>query len=270
MATKEEILAALEDTKLPCVRITPDPEQTPGPTDSKFGGDYCLPAGAEAPGMELLAQLNFAQVPRLEGFPETGLLQFFLCTQDEKFEGFIEDDSSWGSDSGFFQLRWYPEVPAGGPAHGDTVPGERWPMDKVSGGMKFEPAEEPATIALGDEEDFTADLGFAEAAKRVEALFLESGDDGEGYDLGDCGGVDDLVEDFGNWGIKLGGHPALRYDDVRLENEGLQAYSRLLFQFDLTPDAPDGEADTFCFFIKPGDLQARRFDDILMVHHNCY
>ena len=30
------------------------------------------------------------------------------------------------------------------------------------------------------------------------------------------------------------------------------------------------EKDTFCFFIKPEDLNACRFDDILMVHHNCY
>ena len=278
MVTKEQILAALESTKLPCVRIVPEPDRTPGPTDSKFGGDYYLPVGTEASELEFLAQINFAQVPHLEGFPEKGLLQFFLHTEDERFESFIEDESVFLPDSGFFQIRWYPDVPQDGPSHSDVVFEKRWPMEKVIGGMKFEPAEEPATVAFGNEEDIIADLGFADAAKLVETLFLEASEDededededGEGYDLGDCSGVDGLIEDFGNWGIKLGGHPALRYDDFRLESEMFQAYSRLLFQFDLTPDSRDGDADTFCFFIRPEDLNACRFDDILLTWHNCY
>lgn len=267
MATKEQILSALEPTKLPCVRITPERDKTPGPTDSRFGGEYYLPAGAEAPEMEFLAQINFAQVPHLEGFPDKGLLQFFLRTEDEEFEGFIENDSAWNSDTGFFQVRWYPMVPADGPTHKDRLPENRWPMEKVTGGMGFEAAEEVATLAFGSEEDIVLDLGFESMAESITTLFLE---DGEGYDLSDCGGVDDLTWDFGNWGCKLGGHPALRYDDSRMDDTSFQNYSQLLFQFDLTPDACDSEADTFCFFLKPEDLKARRFDDILLTWHNCY
>ena len=104
----------------------------------------------------------------------------------------------------------------------------------------------------------------------ITALFLEASEDGEGYDLSDCGGVMDLIEDFGNWGFKLGGHPSLRYDDIRLDDTAYQAYSQLLFQFDLSLLSQSCDADTICFFIKPEDLEACRFDDILMVHHNCY
>ena len=93
MVTKEQILSVLESTKLPCVHITPESDRTPGPTDSKFGGDYYLPAGGEVSELEFLAQINFAQVPRLKGFPERGLLQFFLCTGSDEFEGFIENES---------------------------------------------------------------------------------------------------------------------------------------------------------------------------------
>ena len=270
MVTKEQILSVLESTKLPCVHITPESDRTPGPTDSKFGGDYYLPAGGEVSELEFLAQINFAQVPRLKGFPERGLLQFFLRTGSDEFEGFIEDDSAWRSDTGFFQARWYPEAPADGPVHSDTVPEERWAMDKVTGGMKFASAEEVATLAFGSEEDIVLDLGFESMMEPITALFLEASEDGEGYDLSDCSGVDDLTWDFGNWGFKLGGHPSLRYDDLRLEDAAYAAYSVLLFQFDLTPLAQDCEADTICFFIKPEDLEACRFDDILMVHHNCY
>ena len=158
MVTKEQIMSVLESTKLPCVHITPEPDETPGPTDSKFGGDYYLPAGAEASEMEFLGQINFAQIPRLEGFPDKGLLQFFLRTGSDEFEGFIEDDSAWHSTAGFFQVRWYPEVPEDGPAHPDEVPETRWAMDKVTGGMKFDSAEEVATLGLGVEV-FFFDLG---------------------------------------------------------------------------------------------------------------
>ena len=267
MATKEEILAELEHTKLPCVRITPEPDEIPGPTDSKFGGDYYLPAGAEAPEMEFLAQINFAQVPALEGFPGKGLLQFFLCTEDEKFEDFIGDRLAFFPDSGFFQVRWYPEVLAGGSAHPDIVPKERWAMEKITGSMRFEPTEETASISADDEGRFVADLGYQEAVVNMDTFL---GDE-EGYDLGDCGGVNDFFWDFGNWGIKLGGHPSLRYTDIRLNDRSFQDYTVLLFQLDLTalPSA-EAEADTFCFFIKPEDLKACRFDDILLTWHNCY
>ena len=278
MVTKEQILSVLESTKLPCVHITPESDRTPGPTDSKFGGDYYLPAGAEASELEFMAQINFAQVPHLKGFPERGLLQFFLRTGSDEFEGFIEDDSAWRSDAGFFQVHWYPEAPTDGPVHSDTVPEERWAMDKVTGGMKFASAEEVATLGLGVE-GFFFDLGFETGAETVEKLFLadyqrqeagEPDENPEGYDLGDCSGVMDLTEDFGNWGFKLGGHPALRYDDIRLDDTAYQAYSQLLFQFDLSLLSQSCDADTICFFIKPEDLEACRFDDILMVHHNCY
>ena len=278
MVTKEQILSVLESTKLPCVHITPESDRTPGPTDSKFGGDYYLPAGGEVSELEFLAQINFAQVPRLKGFPERGLLQFFLRTGSDEFEGFIEDDSAWHSNAGFFQVRWYPEVLEDGPAHPDEVPETRWAMDKVTGGMKFASAEEVATLGLGVE-GFFFDLGFETGAETVEKLFLadyqrqeagEPDENPEGYDLGDCSGVMDLTEDFGNWGFKLGGHPALRYDDIRLDDTAYQAYSQLLFQFDLSLLSQSCDADTICFFIKPEDLEACRFDDILMVHHNCY
>lgn len=278
MVTKEQIMSVLEPTKLPCVHITPGPDRTPGPTDSKFGGDYYLPAGAEASELEFMAQINFAQVPRLKDFPERGLLQFFLCTEEEKFESFYEDGFAWEQDTGFFQVRWYPEVPEDGPAHPDEVPETRWAMDKVTGGMKFASAEEVATLGLGVE-GFFFNLGFETEAVTVEELFLadhqrqkagEPDENPEGYDLGDCSGVMDLTEDFGNWGFKLGGHPSLRSNDLRLEDAAYAAYSVLLFQFDLTLLSQSCDADTFCFFIKPEDLKACRFDDILMVHHNCY
>ncbi len=290
MVTKEQILAVLEPSRIPCVRIAPEPGRTPSPTDSKFGGEYYLPAGVEPSDLEFLAQINLAQVPPLDGFPETGLLQFFLCTEDEAFENFLDEGSAYFSDSGFFQVRWYPEAPADGPGRENALPEKRWNMDKVSGGMCFLPDEQGATIALGESGVFF-DLGFEYLEDALTALFQNDFDEDDyddedeedenededtenAYDLSGCEDTDRFCRDFGNWGFQFGGHPALRQGEVRLEDEAFEAYSELLFQYDLTSvDAQSPqylEADTFGFFIKPEDLAARRFDDLLMVHHNCF
>src|SRR5205085_10306136 len=58
---------------------------------SKLGGVPYLPPGGEIPRMKktpmmLLAQINFAEQPALEGFPRKGILQLF-----------VEDDPSLGA-----------------------------------------------------------------------------------------------------------------------------------------------------------------------------
>lgn len=278
---KEKVIAACQPSLLSCVHITPETDTVPGPTDSKFGGDYYLPAGAEAPNMELLAQINLAQVPHRKGFPETGLLQFFLCTDDAVVEDRVYDGFVWQNDAGIFQVMYYPEVQENQPPQKEMIPQERWFKKKVTSGMRFEPEEEIATIAFDEEGRFLIDLGFESLADTLMPVFRaawagdkeEDDEDaaGEGvYNLSDCGDTDQFCRDFGNWGFKLGGHPSLRGNDLRLEDAAYAAYSVLLFQFDLTLLSQSCDADTICFFIKPEDLKAGRFDDILMVHHNCY
>ena len=288
---REKIIAACQPSLLPCIHIKPASAEAPGPTDSKFGGEFYLPAGAEAPELEFLAQINFAQAPHLEGFPETGLLQFFLCTDEETFESFAENDSAWKQDAGLFKVLYYPELPEDAPACETHVPEKRRYMNAPEGGMEFEPAEEIATISVADGGGFAIDLGYESLEDVLMPIFQaaweedEDEDDEDGEDEEDCAeeeGVYDLENscedtdrftcDFGNWGFKLGGHPALRQGEFRLDGESWTDYSALLFQYDLTPpdDTSALEEDTFCFFIRPDDLKAGRFDDILMVYHNCF
>lgn len=55
---------------------------------SKFGGFPYLPKGFEYPKtcdgkyLFLLAQLNFSEIPPLDGFPEEGILQFYIADDD--------------------------------------------------------------------------------------------------------------------------------------------------------------------------------------------
>lgn len=60
--------------------------------DSKMGGKPYFPKGMEYPTvregenagkpLKFLAQLNFGSLPRIEGFPSEGILQFFIFPDD--------------------------------------------------------------------------------------------------------------------------------------------------------------------------------------------
>ncbi len=77
--------------------------------DSKLGGVPYLPKDMEYPKvlegssagkpLRLLAQLNFEKLPRLEGFPEKGILQFFTGSDDDDVIGI--DFDNYFNQNGF-------------------------------------------------------------------------------------------------------------------------------------------------------------------------
>lgn len=264
MRNLDQIREALKKTVLPSVHVIPVEDGKRGCTDSKFGGAFYLPEGSTVPmgedgqEMEFLAQIRFSQTPPLEGFPSEGLLQFFLCTSAETME---EMDAGELQSQGHFRVIYYPEVIEGEhfSYEGKEVE-DRWPMEKWERGMRFERTEDVATISVGE-----TDFGYEDAIEMLSGDVIERA----GYDLSDCPDTDQFFMDFGNWGCKIGGHPAIRQGDVRYEEEEYEAYTTLLFQMDLSP-IEELEGDTFAFFIKPEDLAAGCFEDVLLYWHNCY
>ena len=81
-------LPQLETVALPCIRIEAKAADNLFLFDSKFGGHAYWPAGKPYPvdsygkPLYLLAQLNFAQIPHLAGYPDKGLLQFYVAADD--------------------------------------------------------------------------------------------------------------------------------------------------------------------------------------------
>lgn len=266
MQGNSTIIKAVNHTKISCVHIKPVNQDTTY-LDSKFGGEFYLPAGKQVPvfgdcgEMEFLAQINFSQLPPLNGFPQKGILQFFLCTNEEEMENM---DTGELSSDGHFRLIYYPELEAEQSAYREQIITDRWPMKKMVGRMEFEQTEEVVTLSIG-QDGFEADFGYKDVLESLTLKQLKKA----GYDLCDCPDTDRFCLDFGNWGSKVGGHPSIRQGDVRFEYAEYQDYTTLLFQFDLTPEG-ELEADTFCFFIKPEDLAACQFDDVLLYWHNCY
>src|SRR4026208_1124340 len=84
----EEHRSQIESTIKPYIKIVEKPENNMTPWQSKFGGTPYLPKTAEHPRgsnnqlLFLLAQINFAEVPRLEPFPQHGILQFYIADDD--------------------------------------------------------------------------------------------------------------------------------------------------------------------------------------------
>lgn len=340
MRTKKIIQSALEETKLPSIHISVTDKPT-NCIDSKFGGIFYLPQEESIPTcpegeqMQFLAQINFAKMPHIEGFPEKGLLQFFMDTDETRFEEKIDDPEKMRQ---LYAVRYYPSpdmalqqsvnaqqftptkvittvtingetiskeeyekrlkaaiekeekpvsvflsmmegkgIPPAKPSllaelrknakfHHQTIPGHL-NLPWQEGKMAFRSATEVATMSLGMD-GLVSDLGYEEVCNNKitpEIVIKQSGYDTENNESA----IDSFCWDFGNWGTKVGGHPALHQTDSRLDIENGEKYGTLLLQYDFTTKK-NLEANTFQFFIKPEDLANAKFDDILLCWHNCF
>lgn len=87
-----------------------------GVTDSHLGGVPYVPHNKKIPADEdgnqlwLCAQINFAQMPRLEGFPEEGILQIFLSDMGLDDFGLCGEETGDGTSQDDWKIAWYPEV----------------------------------------------------------------------------------------------------------------------------------------------------------------
>jgi HEAT repeat protein/uncharacterized protein YwqG len=101
----------IEATIQPYIEVCAQPEDRMLLWHSKFGGRPYLPQGTAYPTtpdgrhLFLLAQINFAQVPRLEPFPREGILQFYIA--DDGQHGMNYDDLT--TQEGF-RVLYFPQV----------------------------------------------------------------------------------------------------------------------------------------------------------------
>lgn len=105
-----------------------DEDAVPAPANSYIGGhpfvaadeDFSWPvAGDSGRPMTFLMQVNFAEVPRLEGFPENGLLQWWVQGADDTYGLTFEDDAT-GREG--LITKFYPESVLSAAASSPTDP----------------------------------------------------------------------------------------------------------------------------------------------------
>ncbi|MEG4090321.1 DUF1963 domain-containing protein [Microcoleus sp. Pol12B4] len=227
---------------------------------SKFGGFPYLPKGFEYPKtcdakyLFLLAQLNFDEIPPLDGFPERGILQFYIA--DDDLYGLNLDNSANADNYTIedkFKIIYFPQPDFKVEniiTNYDFLPKpEAFPVD---GCCSLQFTKKYAPISTNDYQ-FTELLG-----SEIDELFMNHEIENE---------YREISHSFGH---KIGGYPYFTQDDVRKyssTSEQKQKLDILLFQMDSdgndTVEIIWGDSGVGNFFIDESALRELDFSEVL-------
>lgn len=243
-----------EATARPVMRLLPRRERCAA-KDSRFAGRPWQPIGFAIPQdgggheLRLLAQINLAQMPALEGFPRKGILQFYVADDDatgldfDGKAGYAGYRVVYHEDDGQMEAIYIPAEPS----KPDSFP--------ITCELKlhFEKDAEPVSV-----EDFR----FGELFERHVGFAFSSL----------SAGLHDMIsERFSGGGHKLGGYPMFTQGDPRGISGECARYDTLLLQIDSDDDAGImwGDCGVANFFIPATALAAGKFDDVLYTWDCC-
>ncbi|MBN6112524.1 YwqG family protein [Xanthomonas bonasiae] len=253
----------LDATRKPVAQLRLQPMAQDDRLASKVGGrpywtaDKAYPQDAHGQPLALLAQVDLAKMPPLQGYPTHGMLQFFIGSDDfygANFDG-ATDLAALSAQRNFRVVYWprpdasarQAEVPL--PA-ADTLP--------------FDPAHPRAMhFAVGEETIGSSDVHFEQALGRPldEVTAAYAGRHALPQD-----DVDEALYDALNRsGHKLGGYPEFTQEDPRKP----QDRQVLLLQLDSDDDMMWGDSGIANFFIDPADLQRGDFSRVAY-NWDCY
>lgn len=223
------------------------------------------PAPGEAPEarekkpLRFLAQLNFAEMPALEGFPRKGILQFYVSGDDTYGLNF-ENRADQKGFRVIYHERVMEDPSALLPDVPETVPGDSFP---VSGERKltFEKDSMPMTLW-----DFRFE-------KLLLDIYNQTHPDATvpNLDRVDESVLDGVYAHTEVEGHRVGGYPSFTQLDPREYDQNFQEHTVLLFQLDSDDENGImwGDRGVCNFFIRPGDLAKRNFSGVLY-NWDCY
>ncbi len=233
-------------------------------TTSKFGGlPYWNPAepyptdGGGNPCI-LLAQFDCQQLPPLEGFPRTGLLQFFVSNDGDYG---LDFDNQMSQEN--WRVVYHPAVdesitqamvkelqlPTTSSEHDLELP--------FTGEFHLEFELVDTWLGPCSHDDFQQEL-----QKASVALGLSLPPEGTSlYDIF----CEDIYNQMADWneGHWLGGYPCFTQDDPRFSRSDYAACTNLLFQMDSSEDILWGDTGVGNFMIAPEALQQLDFSRVL-------
>jgi len=218
---------------------------------SKFGHYPCLPKNFDYPKDRLgnflypLAQINLSEVPRLEHFPSSGYLQFYIATDDRYGLSFEEDMPSE------FKVLFFEEAELEDPQEDmgfldEVLSGEYSPVDTPHS-LKFELKTE--YVGMGDVK------GGSKAGFDMDGILAENPKIKSKIE-------DSIFSNFSPTGHKLGGYAYFTQWDPR-DPEGPQSDYMLLFQMDSDDHIMWGDVGVGNFFIDPIDFANKDFSKVL-------
>jgi uncharacterized protein YwqG len=206
----------------------------------------------------LLAQFDCQQLPPLEGFPRTGLLQFFVSNDGDYG---LDFDNQMSQEN--WRVVYHPAVdesitqamveelqlPTTSSEHDLELP--------FTGEFHLEFELVDTWLGPCSHDDFQQEL-----QKASVALGLSLPPEGTSlYDIF----CEDIYNQMADWneGHWLGGYPCFTQDDPRFSRSDYAACTNLLFQMDSSEDILWGDTGVGNFLIAPEDLQQLDFSRVL-------
>lgn len=272
----------------PMVRLKPCRAKTTV-FDSKMGGTPYFPKNMEYPTVRegedkgkplyLLVQLNFGTLPKIEGFPNEGILQMFAGYDhydDDDMFGMDYDDST---DQNAFRVIYHEKVitdperlmtAADMPSFWD----EKKRNYPFNGEFKLI-AEEPmmCSVSYDDKKRYNKAISDAYSAVfggKIDGVWSKGEVKGLYQTDRRLDNVMNTVSDAECSGTHFGGNPIFVGNDPRSE-EGLEDHTVLLFQSYAQDGGENGEDEILWggnggiahFFITPDDLARRDFGNVM-------
>lgn len=241
----EEHREALEKSVRKYVKITEHEAETT-PYQSKLGGypyypkAMAYPVDANGAPMRLLLQLNFTEMPKMDGFPTEGIVQIFIPVEHDMY------GCDFGDGNDQHQVIYHKHIMA------DTSLLVSDFDYNLEGGPDF-PIQNETSLALTFE--IKEEVVPYECIERQECFEMLGWEDDK-YNA-----YLDVAQPYGN---KVGGYPGFTQYDPR---ENADVHNILLFQLDSNPNGDGefwiGDAGIMNFFINSEKLSKCDFSDVL-------
>ena len=267
-----------EKTTTECVTLIPS-KGTTKPWESKIGGMPYMPKGFDYPyeeagstvvteGQKLLplrflAQVNFSEMPPLDGFPTKGILQFYIAGENAHGLNFENPEEQKG-----FRVIYHEEVVEDETALLSVLPteGVEYPDGfPVDGELRLNFEKSSMPMGGGDYRfDKLLLDAYNEANPDARVASLDRAPEDE---------LDKVYDQLDMGGHRMGGYPFFTQLDPREYHQELKENSILLFQLD-SDETDDykivwGDSGVCNFFIRPENLAKRDFSRVLY-HWDCY
>jgi uncharacterized protein YwqG len=239
----ERFEQAIKSTLRPSISIIATPNANTRPWQSKFGGlpylpnDFTYPQDEDGKFLHLLAQINFAECPRIEPFPERGILQFYIGDDDLNGLSFtdpIKQDR--------FRVLYFKDADASRTQSDFSFlpEAEYFPL-AAPYSLKFVQQDMPVTIP-----DYRFEKSFGTIADLTDDF------------------LDDYHERYPGSGHRIGGYPYFTQQDPRNYRDHVDK-DTLLLQIDTDGENEImwGDSGVGCFLISSDDLRNCNFSNVL-------
>lgn len=221
---------------------------------SKVGGHPYFPEEMEYPAdsngnpLDFLAQINFAEVPKLEGYPDHGILQFYIALNDL----YGLDFSNRKEQKDYRVI--YHEVP------GENPRKDFYRLDEIRKSAEY------MSPKMSEDEylmRFNMDAAYVSPHSIHFGKFFNTKDLDFFAQFGER--EDEVMEVYNNLtpslGHKIGGYPFFTQDDPRMYDESIKDWV-LLFQLDTDKSIMWGDSGIGNFFISKEDLKKADFSKV--------